>query len=59
MSENGYGCSANKAIRCSVKQCANHCDGQDYCALSSITVSTHEANPTETKCTDCENFKLS
>ena len=26
--------------------------------LTSITVGTHEANPTEIKCTDCESFKL-
>jgi len=59
MNENSYGCTPNKAIKCNVKQCANHCEGQDYCALNNITVATHEANPTEVKCTDCESFKLS
>ena len=28
------------------------------CGLDSIQVGTHETNPTEIKCTDCESFKL-
>ena len=36
----------NKAIRCTVDQCANHSSGAEYCALDCITVGTHEANPT-------------
>lgn len=54
------GCSstANKSIKCSVTQCANHCKDDNYCALSSIQVGTHESNPTEVKCTDCESFRL-
>ena len=39
-------CKANESIRCSVVQCKNHCDTKDYCALESITVGTHETNPT-------------
>ncbi|MCI7126529.1 MAG: DUF1540 domain-containing protein [Agathobaculum sp.] len=46
----------NKAIRCTVDQCANHCDHAEYCALDSITVGTHEANPTVDQCTDCKSF---
>lgn len=43
----------NKAIRCTVSQCANHCDSAEYCALDCITVGTHEANPTVDQCTHC------
>ena len=52
-------CQANKSIHCSVSQCANHSKDGNYCALDAIQVGTHEMNPTETKCTDCESFKLS
>ena len=51
-------CHANQAIRCSVQQCANHCSEDNYCALDAISVGTHEMNPTEKKCTDCESFQL-
>ncbi len=51
-------CHANKSIRCTVEQCANHCSTSDYCALESIQVGTHEMNPTEKKCTDCQSFEL-
>ena len=47
----------NKAIRCTVPQCANHCDSAEYCALDCITVGTHEANPTVDQCTDCKSFQ--
>lgn len=49
-------CHANHAIQCSVTQCANHCSNSDYCGLSTIKVGTHESNPTQCKCTDCESF---
>ena len=39
----------NKSIHCTVEQCANHCPTASYCALDSITVGTHEANPTMDK----------
>ncbi|WP_283675314.1 DUF1540 domain-containing protein [Butyricicoccus sp. Marseille-Q5471] len=48
---------SNKAIRCTVQQCTNHCDCADYCALDCITVGTHEANPTVDQCTDCMSFQ--
>ena len=51
-------CTPNKSIKCSVTQCAHHCKSDNYCALNSIQVGTHEANPTEVKCTDCESFTL-
>ena len=36
----------------------NHCQGENYCALDMITVGTHEANPTQQQCTDCQSFKM-
>lgn len=49
---------ANKAIRCTVSQCANHAGQSNYCALDSISVGTHETNPTQVQCTDCESFMV-
>lgn len=51
-------CQANHSILCTVKQCAHHCNNQDYCSLQSIRVGTHEANPTQCQCTDCQSFQL-
>lgn len=50
----------NKSINCSVNNCRFNCscDGSDYCTLESIRVGSHELNPTECKCTDCESFIL-
>ena len=48
----------NQSIKCTVSNCAHHCQDQNYCGLSCITVGTHEANPTEIKCTDCESFQM-
>ena len=50
--------SANKCIECTVRSCANHCQGEQYCGLNSIQVGTHETNPTKDQCTDCQSFKL-
>ena len=54
---NGNTCTPNKAIRCTVETCANHCKSEAYCGLSAIQVGTHEANPTMDQCTDCQSFK--
>lgn len=51
-------CNANKSIRCTVTQCKNHYGTEDYCALSSIQIGTHESNPTMIECTDCTSFRL-
>lgn len=51
-------CHANHCIKCTVQQCANHCQSQNYCALDCITVGTHESNPTMDQCTDCKSFQL-
>ena len=50
--------NANHSIKCTVTQCANHCDSADYCALSSIQVGTHESHPTMVECVDCNSFEL-
>lgn len=52
------GCNANSSIKCTVVQCKNHAQSSDYCALNSITVGTHEKNPTMYECTDCMSFEL-
>lgn len=49
---------ANQSIKCSVKDCEYHCQSQDYCGLDCISVGTHENNPTQKQCTDCESFEL-
>ncbi|MBQ4088226.1 MAG: DUF1540 domain-containing protein [Clostridia bacterium] len=49
-------CKANASIKCTVTQCAYHCADENYCTLDAIRVGTHEANPTECQCTDCESF---
>lgn len=49
---------ANNSIQCSVQQCQYHCGSQDYCSLDSISVGTHELNPTKTECVDCKSFKV-
>ncbi len=58
MTENNCCTNANRSIECTVNQCKHHCDTENYCSLSKIRVVTHEANPTEDKCTDCQSFVL-
>jgi len=55
---NGTPCTPNKSIKCTVTQCAHHCTNEHYCGLDSIQVGTHEMNPTQNQCTDCQSFKL-
>ena len=57
-STNNCGCSTNRSIECTVKQCKNHCGSENYCSLNKIRVGTHEANPTMMQCTDCESFEV-
>jgi len=47
----------NRSIGCSVTQCDYHAQNENYCTLDSIMVGTHEAEPTQTECTDCESFR--
>ena len=44
---------ANHCIECTVQQCENHCESQNYCALDRILVGTHEMNPTVDQCAAC------
>ena len=44
---NGCACTPNQSIKCTVTNCAHHCQGQNYCGLNAITVGTHETNPTK------------
>ncbi len=53
-----HNCKANKSIKCTVQQCKNHCENENFCALDCITVGTHELNPTMEQCTDCKSFQL-
>ncbi len=48
----------NKAIRCSITNCQHHCSSADYCSLNAISIGTHEANPTQKECVDCESFMM-
>ena len=48
----------NEHIACTVNNCAHHAQDKDYCTLNSIKVGTHEANPTQIECTDCESFDM-
>jgi len=50
--------NANKSIQCSVTSCEHHCENVDYCSLNTIKVGTHETNPTQKQCTDCQSFSL-
>ncbi len=46
----------NKSIGCSVKSCEYHASS-NYCTLDKIQVGTHESNPTQVECTDCQSFE--
>ena len=48
----------NPNIHCDVVQCRHNASDGIHCSLESITVGTHEANPSESKCTDCMSFDL-
>jgi len=54
----GSSCSPNSSIHCTVSNCANHCQGQDYCGLNAVQIGTHESNPTKTECVDCNSFQM-
>ncbi len=53
---NCQNCHPNKAIACTVTQCANHCPGENFCSLNQIVVGTHESHPSMDQCTDCKSF---
>ncbi len=47
----------NSSIKCTVGACKHHCNTQDYCTLSCVTIGTHEKNPSMDQCTDCLSFE--
>jgi hypothetical protein len=47
----------NSSIMCTVQQCKHHCNKEQYCSLNSISVGTHESNPTRPQCVDCNSFE--
>lgn len=47
----------NESIHCTINNCAHHAQDANYCSLDHILVGTHEANPTDKQCTDCESFE--
>lgn len=50
--------SKNTCIGCTVNNCKYHAQDENYCTLQKIMVGTHEPNPTQIECTDCESFEL-
>ena len=54
----GCPCTPNDSISCTVTSCAHHCQDADFCGLNTIKVGTHEVNPTQVECTDCQSFEL-
>lgn len=48
----------NSSIGCTVNNCAYHAQKENYCTLDKIMVGTHESNPTQKECTDCDSFKM-
>ncbi len=57
MENNSCGCSkANHSIYCTVNQCKNHCASENYCSLNTVSIGTHEPDPTMPECVDCNSF---
>ena len=48
----------NPGIKCSVDSCKYNNTSKQYCTLDVIQVGTHEANPKQVECTDCQSFEL-
>jgi hypothetical protein len=48
----------NSSIKCTVDECKYHSEKVDYCTLNDILVGKHETKATDSKCTDCESFKV-
>lgn len=49
--------NSNQSIKCSVGQCTHHAGAENYCSLDCVSIGTHETNPTQTQCVDCQSFK--
>ncbi len=49
---------ANHCIRCTINECANHCDCEPCCALESIEVCCCNTDrATDKQCTECASFR--
>ncbi|MCL1950528.1 MAG: DUF1540 domain-containing protein [Turicibacter sp.] len=44
-------------IKCIIKNCSHNESGHS-CGLPEVIIGTHEANPTQVECTDCQSFEL-
>ena len=51
----GCNCTQLRHIKCSVTNCAHHCQDVDHCGLTGIQVGTH-GNPMD-QCTDCLSYR--
>ena len=47
----------NPSIKCTVSSCKFNNTNIHYCKLDEILVGTHESNPTQVECTDCQSFE--
>lgn len=49
---------ANHNIRCNINECANHCTGENCCALDSIEIRCcTNSHPMNKECTECASFE--
>ena len=48
----------NSSIGCTVNNCKYNNQSENYCTLEKIQVGTHESNPTQKECTDCNSFEM-
>ncbi|HIU49712.1 MAG TPA: DUF1540 domain-containing protein [Candidatus Limousia pullorum] len=55
---NNCNCHSNQCIKCTVSNCENHNPSENYCTLNCVTIGTHEANPTQCQCVDCQSFVM-
>lgn len=53
----GCACTPNTGVCCSVTGCANHCQDSEFCGLRTVRIGTHEQNPTQKQCVDCDSFQ--
>ena len=50
--------NVNRCIGCTVQQCTHHASADNFCTLEKVSIGTHEKDPTEPLCVDCESFRL-
>ena len=53
----GCACTPNRAIKCEVTSCANHCQSQSYCGLNAIQVGTRRFDPPRDRGTAGQSFR--